>query len=126
MNKQVELLNSARLSWCSVSEILGEAISEILGKQIHVRAFPEDIDYFGVIASDYRFSIDDLTRLLGATNAPHDVQTGTIPEDDSATKSIGMDLAQLLLMHNLHANWSELCVKDSFLWLLDYTVQLNN
>lgn len=64
MEQQIDILKTGRLSWDIVSRILEETVFELLRKKIRIKAWAEDKDYWGAIALDYRFSLDDLNRLM--------------------------------------------------------------
>lgn len=121
MEEQIDILKTRRMSWDAVSRILEESVHELLGKKIRIRAWAEDTDYWGAIAQDYRFSLDDLNRLMDSVQANNTVRLRTLPEDDSTTNSFGMDLGELLLKRKLQANWSDWHIAKPCLWLLDYT-----
>lgn len=121
MEEQIDILKTRRMSWDTVSRILEESVHELLGKKIRIRAWAEDTNYWGAIAQDYRFSLDDLNRLMDSVQANNTVRLRTLPEDDSTTNSFGMDLGELLLKRKLQANWSDWHIAKPCLWLLDYT-----
>lgn len=121
MEEQIDILKTRRMSWDAVSRILEESVHELLGKKILIRAWAEDTDYWGAIAQDYRFSLDDLNRLMDSVQANSTVRLRTLPEDDTTTNSFGMDLGELLLKRKLQANWSDWHIAKPCLWLLDYT-----
>ena len=104
MEEQIDILKTRRMSWDAVSRILEESVHELLGKKIRIRAWAEDTDYWGAIAQDYRFSLDDLNRLMDSVQANSTVRLRTLPEDDTTTNSFGMDLGELLLKRKLQAN----------------------
>lgn len=120
MIQQTDILKTRRLSWDTVSRILEVSVREVLGKPIRIRAWAEDTDYWGAIALDHRFSLEDLNRLMDTVNASDIVRLRTIPEDDSTTNSFGMDLGELLLKRQLQATWSSVHIEKTYLWLLDY------
>lgn len=107
MEEQIDILKTGRLSWDIVSRILEETVFELLRKKIRIKAWAEDKDYWGAIAQDYRFSLDDLNRLMDSVQANSTVRLRTLPEDDTTTNSFGMDLGELLLKRKLQANWSD-------------------
>ena len=107
MEQQIDILKTGRLSWDTVSRILEESVFELLRKKIRIKAWAEDTDYWGAIALDYRFSLDDLNRLMDSVQANNTVRLRTLPEDDTTTNSFGMDLGELLLKRKLQANWSD-------------------
>lgn len=121
MEQQIDILKTGRLSWDIVSRILEETVFELLRKKIRIKAWAEDKDYWGAIALDYRFSLDDLNRLMDSVQANKTVRLRTLPEDDTTTNSFGMDLGELLLKRKIQANWSDWYITKSCLWLLDYT-----
>ena len=121
MEQQIERLRTRRLSWKTVSRILEDSVRNILGKTIQIRAWAEDTDYWGAVALNYRYSLEDLNSLLNAVHADDTVRTATLPVDDLTTKSFGMELGELLLKRNLAAEWSDQHITDAVLWLLDYT-----
>ena len=91
MEQQIDILKTGRLSWDIVSRILEETVFELLRKKIRIKAWAEDKDYWGAIAQDYRFSLDDLNRLMDSVQANSTVRLRTLPEDDTTTNSFGMD-----------------------------------
>ncbi len=121
MEEQIDILKTRRMSWDAVSRILEKSVHELLGKKIRIRAWAEDTDYWGAIAQDYRFSLDDLNRLMDSVQANSTVRLRTLPEDDTTTNSFGMDLGELLLKRKLQANWSDWHIAKPCLWLLGYT-----
>lgn len=121
MEQQIDILSTGRLDWDTVSRILEESVHELLGKKIRIRAWAEDTDYWGAISLNYRFSLNDLNRLMDSVQANNTVRLRTLPEDDTTTNSFGMDLGELLLKRKLQADWTELHISSPFLWLLGYT-----
>ena len=69
MEEQIDISKTRRMSWDAVSRILEDSVHELLRKKILIRAWAEDTDYWGAIAQDYRFSLDDLNRLMDSVQA---------------------------------------------------------
>lgn len=115
------MLKAACLSWDAVSRILEDAILGILHKTVRIRAWSEDADYWGAMAVDYRFSLEDLNQLLDAVRADDEVRIRTFPDDDTSTNSFGMDLGNLLLKREQGSDWADTHITQSCLWLLDYS-----
>ena len=100
MEEQIDISKTRRMSWDAVSRILEDSVHELLGKKILIRAWAEDTDYWGAIAQDYRFGLDDLNRLMDSVQANSTVRLRTLPEDDTTTNSFGMDLGELCSSEN--------------------------
>ena len=121
MEEQIELLKTTRLSWDAVSRILETAVFGILRRKVRIKAWSEDADYWGALALDYRFSLEDLDQLLNAVQADEEVRLSTLPDDETSTNSFGMDLGNLLLKREQASDWAETHITKSCLWLLDYS-----
>ena len=123
INSQQNLYPAYKLGWDIVSKVLSIKISNILGRAVYCQARWEDMDYWGVSATGYQFTIAEIQKLMHAMNTDAKACPDALPEDGESSRSIGMELSELLLQDALKATWECERYTQDEIWLINYQHQ---
>ena len=65
----IEPVKAIRISWDSISRIMSEQISKILGRTICCEAGMSDVEYWAVEIPDERILLSELYKIFETVNA---------------------------------------------------------
>ena len=115
----IKLKDAVRLSWGEVAYHLGKFISEILKREIHCCALPDNTEqYWGLSSVNTTFTLEDFKLLLGYVRADEETYNEAMPDDSKDSKSLGQRLSELLLKKMISSSWEHLSVTEDGIWLI--------
>ena len=115
-----QLYPTRKLTWPEAANLAQKRVEEILHKEVSCQMALEDETYWTLYSPTYMFSTKELELLLQAGRATKEVWEEAIPQEENASRSLGMELTRLLLKQALHGQWSQEHCTEEGLWLLDY------
>ena len=115
-----QLYPTRKLTWPEAANLAQKRVEEILHKEVSCQMALEDETYWTLYSPTYMFSTKELELLLQAGRATKEVWEEAIPQEENASRSLGMELTRLLLKQALHGQWSQEHCTEEALWLLDY------
>ena len=115
-----QLYPTRKLTWPEAAKLAQKRVEEILHKEVPCQIALEDETYWTLYSPTYMFSTKELELLLQAGRATKEVWEEAIPQEENASRSLGMELTRLLLKQALHGQWSQEHCTEEGLWLLDY------
>ena len=65
----IEPVKAIRITWDSLSRIMSEEISKILGREIHCKASMNDVEYWAIVIQDERIPLSELFKILETVKA---------------------------------------------------------
>ena len=110
-----------KLSWDSVADFVGNAISMILEGHYSCTAHSDAHDYWAITTKN-RIDMDKLEKVCSYIGATEADRNDTIPKDDAekkkGTKSLGMGVSSKLLSIKLGFSWENAFPTEEALWLV--------
>ena len=114
----IEKHDALKLSWDVVAGYMGSIISALLGRTIRCQAKSEDGDYWSISAIDDTFLNTEIVRLAEAVQASEAALGKSLPTDSNTSKSLDMELCQVLLKAVLHLDWVQEYPHEDALWIM--------
>ena len=109
-----QLYPTRKLTWPEAANLAQKRVEEILHKEVSCQMALEDETYWTLYSPTYMFSTKELELLLQAGRATKEVWEEAIPQEENASRSLGMELTRLLLKQALHGQWSqEHCTEEA-------------
>ena len=107
-----------KFGWDCVAQHLSGLISEILGREVNCQAKQEDYDYWCAFTEEESFTIVEIATLIGNVNGDKELYAHLLPTDSNTSRSLSMELCQVLLRKALNADWVEELVREDTLWII--------
>lgn len=121
-----ELHPAQKLTWMEAAELVQNLVEEVLHRGISCKMNLEDDSYWTLYSDTHKFSTQELKQLLRSVPATKAAWEETIPQEESDSSSVGMELSRLLLKQALHGDWiHEHCTEEG-IWLLDFHSYVSN
>lgn len=96
----IEPVKAIRITWDSLSRIMSEEISKMLGREIRCRASMNDVEYWAIVIQDERIPLSELFKILETVKANEAERQDSLPESaltEFSVRDIGMKAANLIL-----------------------------
>lgn len=100
------------------SAYIAKRVSEILGREIHMRTQTEDYSYWSSSAIDDRFTNVEIMDMIKAVNGGNEMIRCCIPTEANTSRSIDMTLCSALLKQALELDWQIEFMADDAIWLI--------
>ena len=117
----IEPVKAIRISWDSLSRIVSEEISKILGREICCKASMNDVEYWAIVIQDERIPLSELFKILETVKANEAERQDSLPESamtQFSVRDIGMEAANLILAGRLGYRWKAQYMDDYGMWIL--------
>lgn len=117
-----EICRTMKLSWETVSLLLGKMMKDILGRTVVCDANPDAADYWSTGFVGSRMPMSDLYRLMEKLHLSRDARAESLPDTGDNVDSvdcIGMAISEALLKQALPFGWKEAFWNNDFIWLVE-------
>lgn len=111
------------LSWAEAAEQITSQIFCALGQDVPCDARLMDERYWAIFSREHEFTRGELVALLTYAGAKPDVCAEVFSIEDNTTGSLTSGLGTLLLKRALRVNWQLEYPTETWLWLLDVTME---
>ena len=119
-----QAIPARKIEWAEVGSAIKSELKNLLGKDIECVASREDYDYWGVRLVGYEMPVSEVELLLNMLEADEEMRDESIPlpeDNETAVKSLGMQMCRALLRKAMHCGWALELPEKEKLWLLDMT-----
>lgn len=117
----IEPVKAIRISWDSISRIMSEQISKMLGRTTRCEAGMSDVEYWAVVIPDERILLSELYKIFEAVNASEADKEETLADTariEFSVRDIGMEVANLILSVHLGYRWKAQYMDEYGMWIL--------